>query len=81
METVSLEAGTFKNCLRVSTVSNEQQSHDWTVEWHDISWYAHNVGLIKHELIETFRHPVEEDYDRNNIYEFIRTTVDGVDYP
>jgi hypothetical protein len=80
IEDVNVPAGTFTDCLKIFTSRTEQRSDDWTVELKDTAWYAHNIGLIKEEIIQTLHHPVEEDSGRTDILELISATVDGTTY-
>ena len=80
VEKVTVMAGTFEECLKIFTYRTEERSDDGALQIEDTSWYAHNVGLIKEEILQTFQHPVEEDYERTDTLELISAAVDGRTY-
>lgn len=80
IENVTVTAGTFNDCLKIFTSQTEQRSDGWTLELEDTAWYAHNVGLIKEEIIQTLHHPDEEDSNRTDMLELISAAVDGIAY-
>ena len=56
-ETVSVPAGTFADCLRVSGLAHVRVYVDTLKDWRDIpleatEWYCSKVGLVKHERRE-----------------------------
>jgi hypothetical protein len=63
IEDVTVPSGTFKDCLKVIT-STYSQSGDWVESIDEITWYAHRVGMVKHDItFYQLNHPVQEDME------------------
>ena len=63
IEDVTVPAGTFKRCLKIVT-STYSQNGDWVEAIDEITWYAHKVGMVKHDITFHQRnHPVQGDMD------------------
>ena len=80
VEDVTVPAGTFKDCLKITFLYTTQTSDDWTYERSGTSWYALNVGPVKMNRSENSHHPMEEDVDVTIAWKLVRANVDGVQY-
>jgi hypothetical protein len=69
IEDVTVPSGTFKNCLKVVT-STYSQNGDWVEAIDEITWYAHKVGMVKHDITMSQRNnPVQGDSDTDITHE------------
>lgn len=59
-DVVSVPAGTFKKCLRISTIGSASKNFGMfgtaKIGYEYYAWYAHGVGMIKSVLKETSNH-------------------------
>ncbi len=74
VEDVTVPAGTFKDCLKISA-SGSTQSEDGTIEFEETKWLAHNVGLIKREETVHTSPLTEEDWEFTVIEDLISYNV------
>jgi len=63
IEDVTVPAGTFNNCLKVS-IALAATLGDWTQGFDEILWLAHGVGMVKHHTTNYERNaPASDDYE------------------
>jgi len=81
VEDVTVTAGTFEDCLKISTSSSSQSPTSGIVtEFEDISWYAYKVGRVKQETTETWHNiPEIGDIERTSTWELTDYDVDFAD--
>ena len=81
VEDLSVRAGTFKDCLKISTSETLQRSGDLMItEIETTGWYARNIGLIKSIFSQHIQYPEEEGFGITMTVELISATVDGAQY-
>ena len=71
VEDVTVPAGTFKNCLKIFTSAYSQSpTSGITTDFEETSWYAHKVGRIKFERVQTWLNiPVQGDIETTSTWE------------
>ena len=77
VEDVAVIAGSFKDCLKLTTSENWQTTDgSMSRATEKTIWYARNVGLIKEESYS----PIEGEMTLADTRQLIYATVDGVQY-
>ena len=81
VEEVTVTAGTFEDCLKISTSSSSQSPTSGIVtEFEDISWYANKVGRVKRETTETWYNIAEiGDIETTSTWELAAYDVNFAD--
>ena len=80
VEDVTVPAGTFEDCLKISDSITAQSGDNPPMETEHTFWYAHNVGVVKQDTTERLYVPEWGDIEVIMHYEIISATVDGVNY-
>ena len=80
VEDVTVTAGTFKDCPKISVLGTYVKSSGGTYEDSETMWLARNVGTVKQIVIEKSSYLVEEDVELTVTFELISATVDGITY-
>ena len=81
VEDLSVRAGTFKDCLKISTSETLQRSGDLMITEIEITgWYARNVGLIKSVFFQNIQYPDEGYREVAMTVELIGATIDVDQY-
>ena len=80
VENVTVRAGTFEDCLKISDSMTEQSSDGGIREINSTVWLARNVWQVKVDSTWYWSHPVEEDFELTADMELIGAAVDGVHY-
>ena len=70
VENVTVPAGTFKDCLKISSLASYPESTSGiTVEFDEIAWYARNIGVVKQEVTLDMHNPFIGDSKETMTYE------------
>jgi hypothetical protein len=81
VEDVSVPAGNFEDCLKVTSLASSQASDGSTFSRDYTVWYAHNLGVVKARIVDNFDNPMEEGEGSVTMSsELIRAKVDGIHY-
>lgn len=80
VEDVTVPAGTFEDCLKISLVGTYDKESGGTYEHTYTTWYAKNVGMVKEIMIDKSTYLEGEDIEATVTNDLISATVDGVTY-
>jgi hypothetical protein len=78
VEDVTVPAGTFEDCPKISLLGNYDKESGGTYESFYTTWYAKGVGMVKEIMITKSSYLVGEDVETTVTFELIRATVDGI---
>jgi len=80
VENVTVRAGTFEGCLKISDSMTEQSSDGEMIRIDSTIWLARNVWQVKVDSTWYWSHPEEGDSELAADMELICANVDGVKY-
>lgn len=80
VEDVSIPAGNFEDCLKISSLVSTQTTDGSTFSRDHTIWYARNVGVVKASSIDNFYSPAEGETSVTMMSELMKATVNGIHY-
>jgi len=80
IEDVTVPAGTFKNCVKISVINSHDRASGGTFEDSNTTWYAKDVGMIKQIVVQKSTYVDEENIEATSTHELISAIVDGKTY-